>query len=82
MSALAAPEPDGIVARCGQEAASTLIPVLRQLFQQMLEKGIHPTAGRVAWVIPVPKPGVEPHLAKGYRPIALLAYSGKSLMAL
>ena len=33
MRSLAAPRPDGIVARCVQEAASTLVPVLRQLFQ-------------------------------------------------
>ena len=73
MSAHAAPEPDGIVVRCVQEAASTLIPVLRQLFQQMLEEGVHPVAGRVASVIPVPKPSVDPHLANGCPPIASLA---------
>ena len=79
MRSLAAPGPDGIVARCVQEAASTLVPVLCQLFQQMLEAGVHPAAWRVARVIPVPKPGVDPHLAKGYRPIALLSVLSKIL---
>ena len=82
MRALAAPGPDGIVARCVQEAAPTLIPILCQLFQRMLEEGTHPAAWRVARVVPVPKPGVDPHLAKGYRPIALLNVLSKVMEGL
>ena len=82
MRAHAAPGPDGIVARCVQEAAPTLLPILRQLFQQMLAEGTHPASWRVARVVPVPKPGVDPHLAKGYRPIALLSVLSKVMEGL
>ena len=45
----------------------------------MLEDGVHPSAWRVARVLPIPKPDVDPHLAKGYRPIALLNVMSKVL---
>ena len=82
MRAHAAPGPDGIVARCVQEAAPTLLPILCQLFQRMFEEGTHPAMWRVARVVPVPKPGVDPHLAKGYRPIALLSVLSKVMEGL
>ena len=82
MRALAAPGPDGIVARSIQEAAPTLVPILRCLFQRMLEDGAHPAAWRIARVLPIPKPAVDPHLAKGYRPIALLSVLSKVMEGL
>ena len=48
----------------------------------MLEEGTHPASWRVARVVPVPKPGVDPHLAKGYRPIALLSVLSKVMEGL
>ena len=82
MRALAAPGPDGIVARCIQEAAPTLVPILCQMFQRMLADGVHPATWRIARVLPVPKPAVDPHLAKGYRPIALLSVLSKVMEGL
>ena len=82
MRAHAAPGPDGIVAHCVQETAPTLLPILCQLFQQMLEEGTHPASWRVAQVVPAPKPGVDPHVAKGYRPIALLSVLNKEMEGL
>ena len=79
MRPLAAPGPDGIVVRCLQEVAPTIVPILRSMFQRMLEEGTLPSIWRVARVLPIPKPGVDPHLAKGYRPIALLNVFSKVL---
>ena len=82
MRAFAAPGPDGIVARCLQEASGTVVPILRHLFQRMLYEGVHPASWRTARVLPVPKPGGDPHAAKGYRPIALLSVLSKLLEGL
>ena len=82
MRAFVAPGPDGIVARCLQEASVTVVPILRHHFQQMLHKGVHPTLWQMARVFPVPKPGVDPHAAKGYQPIALLSVLSKLLEGL
>ena len=82
MRAFAAPGPDGIVARCLQEASVTVVPILRNLFQRMLHEGVHPAVWRTARVLPVPKPGGDPHEAKGYRPIALLSVLSKLLEGL
>ena len=82
MRAFAAPGPDGIVARCLQEASASLVPVLRHLFQRMLREGVHPTAWGMARVLPVPKPAGDAHAAKGYRPIALLSVLSKLLEGL
>ena len=59
-----------------------MVPILRHLFQQMLYEGIHPASWQTAWVLPVPKPGGDPHAAKGYRPIALLSVLSKLLEGL
>ena len=77
MRALAAPGPDGITARCLQESQSVVVPFLCRLFQQMLRLGFHPAAWKTARVLPVPKPGADPHSARGYRPIALLSVLSK-----
>ena len=82
MRAFAAPGPDGIVARCLQEASASVVPVLRHLFQRMLREGVHPTAWGMARVLPVPKPAGDAHAAKGYRPIALLSVLSKLLEGL
>ena len=77
MQALAAPGPDGIVVRCIQKASTTVVPILRTIFQRMLQEHFHPAPWRTARVVPVPKPGGDPHMAKGYRPIALLSVLSK-----
>ena len=79
MRSLAAPGLDGIVVRCLQETAPTIVPILCHLFQRMLEDGSHPSAWRIARVLPIPKPDANPHLAKGYRPIALVSVLSKVL---
>ncbi|MCG8453615.1 MAG: hypothetical protein MI717_10590, partial [Spirochaetales bacterium] len=82
MRAFVAPGPDGIVARCLQEASVSVVPILRHLFQRMLHEGVHPASWRTARVLPVPKPGGDPHAAKGYRPIALLSVLSKLMEGL
>ena len=82
MRALAAPGPDGIVAQCLQATRSVLIPILSELFQRMLQLGIHPTSWKTARVLPVPKPGADLHAAWGYRPIALLNVLSKVMESL
>ena len=59
-----------------------MVPILRHLFQRMLYEGVHPASWRTARVLPVPKPGGDPHAAKGYRPIALLSILSKLLEGL
>ena len=59
-----------------------LIPILSELFQQMLQLGIHPASWKVARVLPIPKPGANLHSAKGYRPIALLNVLSKVMESL
>ena len=82
MRAVAAPGPDGIMAQCLQASRSVIVPILRELFQSMLHLGIHPAAWKSARVLPVPKPGVDPHSARGYRPIALLSVISKVMESL
>ena len=82
MRALAAPGPNGIVAQCLQAARSVLTPILSELFQRMLQLGIHPTSWKTAHVLPVPKPGADLHAARGYRPIALLNVLSKVMESL
>ena len=48
----------------------------------MLQLGVHPASWKAARVLPVPKPGADPHAAKGYRPIALLNVLSKVLESL
>ena len=48
----------------------------------MLHLGFHPTAWKSARVLPVPKSGVDPHSAKGYRLIALINVLSKVLESL
>ena len=82
MRAFAAPGPDGIVARCLQEASASVVPTLRHIFQRMLNEGVHPTLWQTARVLLVPKPRGDPHVAKGYRPITLLSVLTKLLEGL
>ena len=82
MRALAAPGPDGIVIRCLQETSSSVVPILCCIYQRLLQDGTHPSMWRIAKVLPIPKPGADPHAAKGYRPIALLSVLSKVLEGL
>ena len=61
LRAFAAPGPDGIEAKCLQASSSVLIPILSELFQQMLQLGIHPASWKVARILPIPKPGANLH---------------------
>ena len=82
MRALAAPGPDGIMAQCLQASRSVIVPCLAELFQRMLQLGVHPASWKTARVLPVPKPGADLHAAKGYRPIALLNVLSKVMESL
>ena len=82
MRALAAPGPDGIMAQCLQASRSVIVLILSELFQSMLHLGFHPTAWKSARVLPIPKPGVDPHSAKGYRLITLINVLSKVLESL
>ena len=82
MRAFAAPGPDGIMAQCLQASRLVLIPILSELFQRMLQFGIHPASWKMARVLPIPKPGADPHAARGYRPIALLNVLSKVMESL
>ena len=79
MRAFSAPGPDGVIVRCLQEARGSVSPVLRDIFQMLLQTGTYPSLWTTARILPVPKPGADPHQAKGYRPIALLNVLGKVL---
>ena len=79
MRAMGAPGPDGIVVRCLQAASSSTVPILRGLFQRILALGAHPSTWKRAKVLPVPKPGADQSLPKGFRPIALLSVLSKVL---
>ena len=72
LRAFAAPGPDGIIPQCLRAAAPSLVPALTRIFNQLLKEGRHPAPWCLARVLPIPKPGADPHLPKGYRPIALL----------
>ena len=72
MHALVAPRLDGIMAQCFQASRAMLVPCLTELFQWMLQLGVHPASWKTARVLPVPKLGADLHAAKGYKPIALL----------
>ena len=82
MHALAAPGLDGIMVQCLQASKTMLVPCLTELFQQMLQLGVHPASWKTARVLPVPKPGADLHAAKGYRPIALLNILSKVMESL
>ena len=82
MRAFAAPGPDGIMAHCLQASRAVLVPCLTELFQRMLQLGVHPASWKTARVLPVPKPGADLHAAKGYRPIALLSVLSKVMESL
>ena len=82
MRAFAAPGPDGILAQCLQASRSVIVPILSELFQHMLQLGVHPASWKTARVLPIPKPGVDVHAAKGYRPIALLNVLSKVMESL
>ena len=59
-----------------------LTPCLTELFQRMLQLGVHPASWKTARVLPVPKPGADLHATKGYRPIALLNVMSKVMESL
>ena len=80
--ALTALGPDGIMAQCLQASRSMLVSCLTELFQWMLQLGVHPASWKTARVLPVPKPGADLHAAKGYRPIALLNVLSKVMESL
>ena len=82
MRALAAPGPDGIMAQCLQASRSVIVPCLTELFQRMLQLGVHPASWKTARVLPIPKLGADPHAAKGYWPIALLNVLSKVMESL
>ena len=70
------------MAQCLQASRSVIVPCLAELFQRMIELGVHPTSWKTARVLPVPKPGADLHAAKGYRPIALLNVLSKVMESL
>ena len=68
--------PDGIPAIVLKMCAVELTPILRELFQYSLEKGIFPENWKSALIQPIPKKGkkCDPN---NYRPIALLPVISK-----
>ena len=82
MRALAAPGQDGIMAQCLQALRLVIVPCTAKLFHRMLQLGIHPASWKTAHVLLVLKPGADLHLAKGYRPIALLNVLSKVMESL
>ena len=82
MRAISAPGEDGILAKCLQECCDSVTPVLKVIFDGLVHSGSHPFAWRAAKVVPIPKPGGDLSLAKGYRPIALINTMSKVLEGL
>ena len=68
--------PDGIPAIVLKMCAVELSPILRELFQYSLEKGIFPENWKSALVQPIPKKGKKSD-PNNYRPIALLPVISK-----
>lgn len=48
-----------------------------KLINKIFEYKYFPKQWKIATVVPIPKPGSDPHLAKNYRPISLLSSLSK-----
>ena len=71
--------PDHVLNLCLRECESLLMPHLATLFSASLQCQFLPRQWRCAEVLAVPKPGGDPSLPKGYRPISLLSCISKVL---
>jgi ribonuclease HI len=82
MRAVSAPGADGILAKCLQECSGSVTPVMQAIFNLLVCSGTHPATWRAAKVVPIPKPGGDLSVAKGYRPIALINTMSKVMEGL
>ena len=71
--------PDHVMNLCLRECESILLPHLVTIFSASLQCQFLPRQWRCAEVLAVPKPGGDPSLPKGYRPISLLSCISKVL---
>ena len=71
--------PDHVVNLCLRQCESLLLPHLIAIFSASLECQFLPWQWRCAEVLAIPKPGGDPSLPKGYRPISLLSCISKVL---
>ena len=71
--------PDHVMNLCLRECESILLPLLVTIFSASLQCQFLPRQWRCAEVLAVPKPGGDPSLPKGYRPISLLSCISKVL---
>lgn len=71
--------PDGISAKMLKKTASSIYPVLTNLFNQSIKSGQVPTAWKFSSVVPIPKGNEDASSPKNYRPISLLSIISKVL---
>ena len=74
-----AASPDHVMNLCLRECESILLPHLVTIFLASLQCQFLLRQWRCAEVLAVPKPGGDPSLPKGYRPISLLSCISKVL---
>ena len=60
-----------------KECQSIIVPILQTIAQGCLKLHHCPFDWKTALIIPIPKPGKNPHSMSGYRPISLLSVLGK-----
>lgn len=66
-----APGHDGISYKALKSLSPSGINYLTQLFNAILKHQYYPEAWKKAIIIPIPKPGKDPHMPGNYRPISL-----------
>ena len=71
--------PDHVVNLCLRQCEDVLMPHLTAIFSASLQCQFLPRQWRCAEVLAIPKPGGDPSLPKGYRPISLLSCISKVL---
>ena len=73
------PEADGISVALLTACWDSIGIHVTNLFRACIHHGHHPTCFKLAEVVFLPKPGRDPTLIKGWRPISLLSCLGKGL---
>ena len=72
-----APGPDGVTYQMLRHSPEAVLLFLLDLFNEIWVRGLLPSVWKEATVVPLAKPGKDPHLVASYRPIALTSQVGK-----